>query len=122
MSERLYPASLLALTLSACATVPTQAPPIAQQGPGPMASAYGKPHALIGADAKKLTQMFGEPRLDIRDRSVRKLQFANGRCILDAYLYSSAKGKDPVVTYTDSRLPNGKDLDSVACAAMLSVK
>ncbi|MGK2910867.1 MAG: hypothetical protein ACSLE1_13860 [Sphingobium sp.] len=122
MSERLYLASLLALTLSACATVPAEVSPIPQQGPGPMASAYGKPHALIGADAKKLTQMFGEPRLDIRDRSVRKLQFANGRCILDAYLYSSAKGKDPVVTYTDSRLPNGKDVDPVACAAMLSVR
>lgn len=122
MSERLYLATLLGLMLSACATVPSEAPVVSRPGAGPMASAYGKPHGLMGADAKKLTQMFGQPRLDIRDRSVRKLQFANGRCILDAYLYSSAKGKDPIVTYTDSRLPNGKDVDPMACAAMLSAK
>jgi hypothetical protein len=123
MAERIYLASVLALALSACTTVPTSGP-LTTPAPstGPMASAYGKPHSLIGADAKKLTQMFGQPRLDIRDRSVRKLQFTNGRCILDAYLYSSEKSREPLVTYADSRLPNGNDIDPAACATMLSAK
>ena len=124
MAERIYLAGALALGLSACTTVPANAPQSTPPPPGggPMASAYGKPHGIIGADAKKLTQMFGQPRLDIRDRSARKLQFTNGRCVLDTYLYSSAKGKEPVVTYADSRLPTGKDIDPSVCATMLGAK
>ncbi|AUW57238.1 hypothetical protein C1T17_03175 [Sphingobium sp. SCG-1] len=123
MAKRIFLASVLALGLSACASVPAAAPVSTLPPPsGPMASAYGKGHLLIGADAKKLIQMFGRPRLDIRDPSVRKLQFANGRCVLDTYLYASAKGKEPVVTYADSRTPAGKDVDPAACATMLTAK
>lgn len=114
---------VLILALSACAAVPDAAPPPAAARPAPpMASAYGKPTMLTGMDARRLIQMFGQPRLDIRDPHVRKLQFANGRCILDAYLYAPAKGKEPVVSYADSRLPNGNDMDPAACASLLAVK
>ncbi|HUD91188.1 hypothetical protein [Sphingobium sp.] len=115
--------SLLALSLAACggAIVP---PPSAQiqPPPGPPASAFTKPGPLTGSDARKLTQMFGTPRLDIRETTVRKLQFANGRCVLDAYLYAPARGKEPVVTHVDARSPTGTDVDPAACANALQAK
>ena len=57
--------ALLPLAMSACAAVPKAAPPVA--APPPMASAYGKPVEVMGADAKRLIAMFGQPRLDIRE-------------------------------------------------------
>lgn len=121
-SPRLCWALLLSLPLAACSggVVPQTGytPPPA----GPPASAFTKPGPLAGSDAKRLTQMFGTPRLDIRESTVRKLQFANGRCVLDAYLYSPAKGKEPVVTHVDARSPTGTDVDPAACAATLQAK
>lgn len=89
---------------------------------GPPASAFMKQGPLMGSDARALTQMFGQPRLDIRETTVRKLQFANGRCILDAYLYAPARGKEPVVTHVDARNPGGADVDPAACASALQAK
>lgn len=116
---RLLGPMLLALPLAACGgtIVPpatTAAPP-----PGPPASAFMKQGPLLGSDARQLTQMFGTPRLDIRETTVRKLQFANGRCVLDAYLYAPARGKEPVVTHVDARTPAGADVDPLACATAL---
>nr|WP_244917209.1 hypothetical protein [Sphingobium xenophagum] len=76
----------------------------------------------MGADARALTQMFGTPRLDIREATVRKLQFANGRCVLDTYLYAPARGKEPVVTHVDARSPAGTDVDPSACATALRAR
>ncbi len=87
----------------------------------PSAGSYGKAPELIGLTARALTTMFGAPRLDIREQTMRKLQFSNGRCVLDAYLYPQGK-KEPVVAHVDSRLPNGTDTDARACAAALRVK
>lgn len=115
--------SLLALPLAACGagTVVPPARPIAPPA-GPPASAFMKQGPLMGSDARRLTQMFGQPRLDIRETTVRKLQFGNGRCILDAYLYAPAHGKEPVVTHVDARSPTGTDVDPAACATALQAK
>ncbi|MBB6124564.1 hypothetical protein [Sphingobium subterraneum] len=104
-----------ALALSGCG----------ETGPGPasastrtqvMASQYGAaPAPLMGLDARKLVALFGAPRLDIRDRTVRKLQFTTGRCVIDTYLYAPAKGKEPQVTHVDSRLPTGEDVELAKC-------
>jgi len=112
--------ALLPIT-AACATVPppqtTGAPP--QQ---PMANAYGQPVQLMGMDAKALIATFGQPRLDIQEPTMRKLQFANGACVLDTYLYPQKGAKNPVVTYVDARLPNGKDAEAGACALALKAR
>src|SRR3546814_5524547 len=95
-----------AMLLSACA------PSIVSETPQPVrsAAAYGKvPQALVGADARKLVDLLGRPRMDIRERTVRKLQFANGRCVLDAYLYNRKGKKEPLVTHVDTRLPSRSD-------------
>jgi hypothetical protein len=106
MSPRFALAALLSLPLAACG------------GVVPPATSYTPPPAGPPA-AKRLTQMFGTPRLDIRETTVRKLQFANGRCVLDAYLYSPGKGKEPVVTHVDARTPAGTNVDHASCAATL---
>lgn len=80
-----------------------------------MAASYGKPQPLLGYDAKRLIGQFGEPRLDIRDRTVRKLQFLVGGCVLDTYLYTTARGREPVVTHIDTRYPDGNDADPENC-------
>ncbi|MEC3950928.1 hypothetical protein [Sphingobium sp. HWE2-09] len=119
-----FPVVTLALfaPLAACGggVVPkgSYAPPPA----GPPASAFMKHGPLMGSDARALTQMFGQPRLDIRETTVRKLQFANGRCVLDAYLYAPARGKEPVVTHVDARGPTGADVDPASCASALQAK
>ena len=117
---RLLLAALLSLSLAACGAgsivppAPTAPPPA-----GPPASAFMRPGPFMGLDARHLIQQFGTPRLDIRESTARKLQFANGRCVLDAYLYSPGRGKEPVVTHVDARTPVGADMDPDACATML---
>ncbi|MEO8722192.1 MAG: hypothetical protein ABI395_01540 [Sphingobium sp.] len=81
----------------------------------PMASQYGRAQGLIGVDARHLVDRLGQPRLDIKDRTVRKMQFASGRCVIDAYLYAPAQGREPLVTYIDTRLPTGADIDIAVC-------
>ncbi|MBP6112866.1 MAG: hypothetical protein KA482_10880 [Sphingobium sp.] len=113
--SRLVPIALASLAaLSAC-VAPDQPDVAALPAPPPMASAYGPPKPLVGLDAKRLIARFGEPRLDIRDRTVRKLQFMTGGCVIDAYLYATARGKEPIVTHTDARTPEGRDVDLAVC-------
>ncbi|WP_242127605.1 hypothetical protein [Sphingobium sp. Sx8-8] len=115
-------AALLFLPLAACGGVVPPATHMAPPPAGPPASAFTRPGPLIGSDAKHLMQMFGQPRLDIRETTVRKLQFGNGRCVLDAYLYVPPQGKEPLVTHVDARTPTGTDVDPAGCAAMLQGK
>ena len=78
-----------------------------------------EPTGVIGADARGLVRLFGAPRLDIRDPTARKLQFANGQCVLDAYLYPPGTNREPIVTHADARASNGADMDWNACAKLL---
>jgi len=73
----------------------------------------------MGADARGLIRLFGEPRLDIRDPAARKLQFANTKCVLDAYLYPPAANREPLVTHVDARNGAGTDMDWQACVKLL---
>ena len=83
--------------------------------PPPMAATYGARQPLVGYDARRLIAAYGEPRLDIRDRTVRKLQFMTGGCVLDTYLYTTARGREPTVTHIDTRLPDGREIDPARC-------
>jgi hypothetical protein len=109
----------LLLILPACVPATTSSAPAAAP-PARNAAAYGRvPQGLAGADARRLVALFGQPRMDVRERTVRKLQFANGRCVLDAYLYAPARKKEPVVTHVDTRLVSGADADQAACIGSL---
>ena len=75
---------------------------------------------VMGKTARTLEAQFGQPDLDIREGTARKLQFAGQVCVLDAYLYPPERGREPVVRYVDARLPDGRDVDRASCAAALT--
>jgi hypothetical protein len=107
----------LLLLAAGCTTqvAPQPAPP---PPPVPTYSKIGL-ESVIGHNARALESAFGRPDLDIQEGTARKLQFASGICVLDLYLYPPTPGGDPVVTYLDARLPDGRDFDRASCVAAL---
>jgi hypothetical protein len=75
---------------------------------------------VIEQNAAALTQRFGNPKLDVREGDMRKLQFAGEACVLDVFLYPLREGAEPVATYVEARRPSdGQDVDRTACVAAL---
>lgn len=111
--------SALAL-LSACGgggvvPPPGRAAPVPVPQPGMAALT-----SVLGASANALTAQFGRPLLDVTEGSARKLQFGNGTCVLDAYLYPPKSGRgDPVVTFAETRQRDGSPIDQASCAAAI---
>ncbi len=114
----------IALFLSACggSVIPpptsagyTPASPRPAQRPVMQGPSLG----VIGVDARALVRLLGEPRLDIRDPASRKLQFTDGRCVLDTYLYAPGARREPVVTFAEARRADGSEMDWGACATQL---
>ena len=121
MNAKLYTLALAGL-LAGCATgsgertaAPVQ-PPVTRPYP-----TLGL-ETVIGRTAALLESQFGRPDLDIREGSARKLQFSGPACVLDAYLYPSKAGGEPIVTHVDARLPDGNDLDRASCVAAMARK
>lgn len=119
--------TVLAL-LSACAPRAVQQPPASagasaprRPGPPPTRAVAGL-EGVIGRTAAILAAQLGRPALDIREGDGRKLQFEGPACILDAYLYPPARGGEPIVTYVDARLPDGRDMDKASCVAALQAQ
>lgn len=113
---------LVMVSLAACATVPDSS------GPKPGFSTAGQRsatlpaaglEAVMGRSASDLQRMFGEPRLTVREADALKLQFSNGQCVLDAYLYPEGSGGAEVVTYVDARRGDGQPVDRAACVKAL---
>lgn len=78
---------------------------------------------VIGNDTAGLIRQFGKPRLEVIEGDARKLQFSGTACVLDAYLYPPAAGREPLATYIDARRPSdGQDVDRAACIAALRVR
>jgi hypothetical protein len=75
---------------------------------------------VIEHDAASLTRRFGDPRLDVREGDMRKLQFAGEPCVLDVFLYPLREGQEPVATYVEARrASDGQEVDRAACVAAL---
>jgi len=97
------------------------APPVrSPAAPPPPAYSTNGLESVIGQSARALVALFGNPDLDVREGSARKLQFLGPVCVLDAYLYPPRSGAEPVVTHVDARLPDGRDIDRSSCVAALS--
>lgn len=122
MRVSVYPPLLLLLALSACggASKPEARP--ATFIPPPAAKVPTGLDRVMGKDARSLLSLFGPAVQDVREENARKLQFASSACILDAYLYPPAKGKEPVVTYLSARVPDGRDADRLSCVTALARK
>lgn len=111
---------LPALALTACASaVPDARRPQAIAPPRPIATIPGL-DKIVGRDARALISMFGPAAQDVREADARRLQFAGTACVLDAYLYPPARGKEPVVTHVDARTSDGRAAERVSCATALS--
>ncbi len=123
---RMVLASGLAVMLSACGSTMSPAPRSASSvvpasiARVPSTAGLAGLDRVIGKDARGLVALFGNADQDVFEADARKLQFGSGICILDAYLYPPARGKEPVVTFVDARAPDGKDVDRAACVTALS--
>ena len=71
-----------------------------------------------GLNAQQLVDRFGRPALQIHEGSSVKLQFRGSRCVLDTYLYPGRDGQLRV-TYVDTRMPSGADMNQAACISAL---
>lgn len=97
--------------------------PKAATPPPPEASHFvSELDRVMGKEARALIQLFGQPVQDVREAAARKLQFATTNCVLDAYLYAPAEGKDAVVTYVAARAADGRDAERNSCITALRLK
>ncbi len=111
----------LALPIGGCSTS-SVAPPVVRAAPVPIPSAPLPRVGLervLGQNERALITLFGKPDADVTEGAARKLQFASGICVLDAYLYPKGSGA-PVVTYVDARQTNGSPIDRASCVAALT--
>ena len=110
-----------AVAVSGCVAPVREAPPVRPSAaPPPAVYSTNGLERVMGQSARALTSLFGNPDLDVREGSARKLQFLGPVCVLDAYLYPPRAGAEPVVTHIDTRLPDGRDIDRASCVAALS--
>jgi len=116
-------ALIVPLALGACVSNPPPAAPVrrVEAPPPPVQPAYSPQglETIIGRTAAYLEAELGTPDLDIREGAARKLQFAGPACVLDAYLYAPQGRGEPIVTWIDARLPDGRDAERVSCVAAL---
>ena len=120
-SKRRFGSLPLLLFAGACAATPAVKPPPAAPISARSPTISGQ-EGVLGRDARTLVGQLGEPDLDIREGTARKLQFAGPACILDAYLYPPQSRSEPIVTYIDARLPDGRDIDRASCVAALQAQ
>ena len=111
----------LALTVASCSTT-SATPPAVRAAPVPIPNAPLPRVGLervLGQNERGLVALFGKPDAEVTEGTARKLQFASGICVLDAYLYPKGSGA-PVVTYVDARQTNGSPIDRASCVAALT--
>jgi hypothetical protein len=120
MNYRSLYALLGVLILSACAATPKPAKVAASVLVSPPLVTPTGLDRVMGRNAASLIGLFGNADQDVREENSRKLQFSSGICILDAYLYTPAKGKEPLVSYVDARQPDGGTIDKASCVAALT--
>ncbi len=111
----------LPLALAACTSAPV--PPPAVAPPTALRSAPMRPVGLervLGQNARGLAALFGPADQIVREDGALRQQFRGPICVLDAYLYPPSAGKEPQVTYVDTRQLDGRDIDRASCVAALA--
>lgn len=138
---RKFALPLLSLLLAACASSPqpqvaappaarpvTRPPPPQVTQPAPSSDTFRAPRVMnfpglegvIGRNETALANIFGPPRLTVKEGDARKLQFVGDACVLDIYLYPLQPRAEPTATYIDARrASDGQDVDRAACVRAL---
>lgn len=107
----------ISLVLAGCGEI--KPPPLSATAIAPPISPLGLDR-VIGRDSRSLVALFGPADQDVWEASARKLQFGSAICIIDAFLYPPAKGKEPIVTYVEARQNDGTTIDKASCVAALT--
>ena len=119
----LFPFAVALLLAGCTATTQPDESGLPQLPAPPRASALTGLEAVMGHTAAQLIPIFGKPEQDLRESNGRRLQFVGAGCVLDTYLYAAQPGREPQVTYLDTRLPDGRDTDRQTCVnALLSAR
>ncbi|RMD88347.1 MAG: hypothetical protein D6807_05985 [Alphaproteobacteria bacterium] len=130
------PATLLMLAgvLAGCTllpggeAVPPQPPPAPlpapEAEPPPPAPVPVPPTAalVLGKDAAAVQAILGHPVLVRREDGVQVMQFANGHCVLDVFLYRHESDARFVARHLAARTPAGERLEPADCLALLVPK
>lgn len=107
---------------------PAAAPPPQVVRPAPSVQGFRAPRVMnvpglesvIGRNETALANLFGPPRLNVKEGDAKKLQFVGEACVLDVYLYPLTQGGEPSATYVDARrASDGLDVDRAACVKAL---
>lgn len=131
----------LAAGLSGCMSAPktyspAQQPPVTTTRPPPQQPAQPAPsggrfiapkvmnvaglEGVIGRDATALANIFGPPRLEVKEGDAMKLQFSGSPCVLDIYLYPLRPGAEPSATHVEARrASDGAAVDRASCVRAL---
>ena len=134
-------ALLLLPLLGACTTVPVApgpsgapaarpgaTPPPQEVRVAPATPSFRAPRVMnvpglesvIGRNETALANLFGAPRLTVKEGDAKKLQFVGEACVLDVYLYPLEPRGEPSATYVDARrTSDGLDVDRAACVRAL---
>ncbi|SFO87932.1 hypothetical protein [Qipengyuania nanhaisediminis] len=138
--RKFVPLLLVATGLSACVSAPpapsappprapvTTPPPQQPVEVAPSSGGFIAPRVMnvpglegvIGKNATALANIFGPPRLEVKEGDALKLQFTGPACVLDIYLYPLSPGAQPSATYVSARRASDSlDVDRAACVAAL---
>lgn len=129
---------LIAALLGGCVSTPRALEPavVRPAAPPPMAGPVSAPssqdfiaptimrmpglESVIGADARRLAELLGPPRLTVPEGDAVKLQFTGSTCVLEVFLYPLRPGGAPTATHVEARRArDGQDVDRAACIAAL---
>ncbi len=72
--------------------------------------------------ANELVEHFGTPRLQVREGTGTKLQFAGPACVLDAYLYPEGGNASPRVAYIEARNFQGTEVSAQSCVYAIEAR
>lgn len=108
-------------TLAACASTGATTSSLPTSSPSPIRNIAGL-ESVMGKTAGQLKRLFGDAQQDVAEPPARKLQFASGACILDAYLYPPESGGEQRVTHVDARRSDGAEVDRVSCVNALRLR
>lgn len=77
--------------------------------------------SVIGKEADRVIRLLGQPRLDVTEGDMRKLQFRATPCVLDIFFYPSVIGQAPLASWVEARrASDGAEVDRAACLRALS--
>jgi hypothetical protein len=118
--------AVLALIVSGCQAAPSSggadSDPVAGVGTSTLASAPADldPDDLSGIARTELTELLGAADFDRRDGPAEILQYRNGTCILDVFLYRESTDESFRVAHVEARDLEMQKVPGIDCLRSLS--